>query len=162
MSRRIYLEIGALVIALGFGAAGCLSDAVKQNQQMLEAQKAELDNLQQQIAEIKAQQPKYPTTSPPPGSCDRGVMQQATKHGGQQFAEGRFDKALGYYQDAITACPSSGQAQLNVARTYEALGNREQAMEYYRKALSAAPSDQDSSTAVSEQARRALARLAAK
>ncbi len=163
MSRRIYRGIGALVLAAALGVAGCFSDAIKQNQEMLEQQKAELDQLQQQIAELKAaQQRPYPTTSPAPGSCDKGVMEQATKRGGEQFATGQFDKALGYYQDAVTACPSSAQAELNLARTYEALKNRDQAMVYYRRALSTAASEKGSSTTVSEQARQALARLTAK
>jgi tetratricopeptide (TPR) repeat protein len=155
--------MGLLALVVSFSAAGCLSAANKQNQQILQQQKSELDQLEQQIAQLKAaQQAPYPTTSPPPGSCDKGVMQAANRRGGEQFAASRFDKALGYYQDAVTACPGSAQAKLNVARTYEALGDRDQAMDYYRRALKAADSDQASSTAVSEQAREALARLAAK
>ncbi|HVA41251.1 MAG TPA: tetratricopeptide repeat protein, partial [Candidatus Binataceae bacterium] len=109
-----------------------------------------------------AQQPSYPTTAPPPGSCDKAVMQVATRHGGERLAASEFTKALGYYQDAVTACPTSAQAQLNVARAYEALGDRDQAMEYYKRAVQAAPSDHDANPAVAEQARQALARLAAK
>ena len=58
-----------------------------------------------------------------------------------------FTKALGYYQDAVTACPTSAQAQLNVARAYEALGDRDQAMDYYKRAIQAAPSDHDAAPA---------------
>ena len=110
---------------MALGAAGCLSDAIKEDQRQLDQQKAELEQLKQQVAALKnAQQPSYPTTAPPPGSCDKGVMQVATRHGGERFAASEFDKALGYYQDAVTACPMSAQAQLNVARAYEALGDR--------------------------------------
>ena len=150
-------------MVMALGAAGCLSDAIKQNQQQLDQQKAELDQLKQQVADLQAaQQPSYPTTAPPPGSCDKAVMQVATRHGGERFAASEFDKALGYYQDAVTACPTSAQAQLNVARAYEALGDRDQAMDYYKRAIQSAPSDHDAVPGVSEQAQQALARLAAK
>src|SRR5580704_15274225 len=156
---RIFASAG-LAIVMALGAAGCLSDAIKQNQQQLDQQKAELDQLKQQVADLKAaQQPSYPTTAPPPGSCDKDVMQVATRHGGERFATSEFTKALGYYQDAITACPTSAQAQLNVARAYEALGDRDQALDYYRRAIQSAPSDD---AAVAQQARQALAGLTAK
>jgi tetratricopeptide (TPR) repeat protein len=159
---RIFVSTG-VAIAIAFGAAGCMSDAIEQNQQQLDQQRAELDQLKQQVAELKAaQQPAYPTAAPAPGACDKGVMQAATKHGGDRFAVGEFSKALGYYQDAVTACPASAQAQLNVARAYEALGNREQAMDHYRRAINAAPSDHDAGPAVAEQAQQALSRLAAR
>ena len=145
---------------MALGAAGCLSDAIKENQRQLDQQKAELDQLKQQVADLKAaQQPSYPTVAPPPGSCDKAVMQAATRHGGERFAASEFDKALGYYQDAVTACPTSAQAQLNVARAYEALGDRDQAMNYYKRAIQSAPSED---AAVAQQAQQALARLAAK
>jgi tetratricopeptide (TPR) repeat protein len=145
---------------MALGAAGCLSDAIKEDQRQLDQQKAELEQLKQQVAALKnAQQPSYPTTAPPPGSCDKGVMQVATRHGGERFAASEFDKALGYYQDAVTACPMSAQAQLNVARAYEALGDRDQAKNYYKSAIQSAPSED---AAVAVQARQALARLAPK
>jgi tetratricopeptide (TPR) repeat protein len=156
------LAIG-LAIVMSVGAAGCLSDAIKQNQQQLDQQKTELDQLKQQVADLQAaQQPSYPTTAPPPGSCDKAVMQVATRHGGERLAASEFTKALGYYQDAVTACPTSAQALLNVARAYEALGDRYHAMDYYRRAVQAAPADHDAHPAVAEQAQQALARLAAK
>jgi len=147
---------------MALGAAGCLSDAIKQNQQQLDQQKAELDQLKQQVAGLQAAQQPYSTTAPPPRSCDKDVMQVATKHGGERFAASEFTKALGYYQDAVTACPTSARAQLNVARAYEALGDRGQAMDYYKRAIQSAPSDHDAAPNVSEQAQQALARLTAK
>ena len=148
-----------LAIVMAVGAAGCLSDAIKEDQRQLDQQKAELEQLKQQVADLKnAQQPSYPTTAPPPGSCDKAVMQVATRHGGERFAASEFTKALGYYQDAVTACPTSAQAQLNVARAYEALGDRGQAVNYYKRALQSAPSDD---AAVAGQAREALTRLTA-
>jgi tetratricopeptide (TPR) repeat protein len=91
--------------------------------------------------------------------CDKAGMQMAISQGGEQFAAKDFTRALGYYQEALTACPSSAQAHLNVARAYEALGDRDMAMDYYRRAIQFAPSDD---AAVREQARQALARLSAK
>jgi tetratricopeptide (TPR) repeat protein len=148
--RRTWISASAgLAIILALGAAGCLSDAIKQNQQQIDQQKVELDQLKQQIADLKAaQQPSYPTTAPPPGSCDKAVMEVATKHGGERFA--------------VTACPTSAQAQLNVARAYEAMGDNVQAVDHYRRAIQAAPSDHDADPAVAEQARQAVSRLAAK
>jgi tetratricopeptide (TPR) repeat protein len=159
--RRVWISASAgLAIMMAVSAAGCLSDAIKEDQRQLDQQKAELEQLKQQVADLKnAQQPSYPTTAPPPGFCDKSVMQVATRHGGERFAASEFTKALGYYQDAVTACPTSAQAQLNVARAYEALGDRDQAMNYYKSALQSAPSED---AAVAEQARQALARLAAK
>lgn len=159
--RRAWISATAgFAIVIAFGAAGCLSDAIKENQRQLDQQKTELDQLKQQVADLKAaQQPSYPTVAPPLGSCDKAVMQAATRHGGERFAASEFDKALGYYQDAVTACPTSAQAQLNVARAYESLGDRDQAMNYYKRAVQSAPSED---AAVAQQAQQALARLAAK
>jgi tetratricopeptide (TPR) repeat protein len=163
MRRGWILASKELLIVIALCTGGCLSDAIKQNQQQLDQQKTELDQLEQQVAQLKAaQQTSYPTTALPPGSCDKAVMQVATRHGGERFAASEFDKALGYYQDAVTACPGSARAQLNVARAYEALGDRDQAMDYYKRAIQSAPSDHDAVPGVSEQAQQALARLAAK
>jgi tetratricopeptide (TPR) repeat protein len=155
--RSARVVLGGLVIALAVGVAGCLQSAIEANQRQLDQQKAELEKLKQEVAALKAaQQPSYPTTMPPPGACDAAVMREATKRGGERFAAGDFVRALGYYQDAATACPTSAQAQLNVARAYEALGQRAQAIDYYKRA------SQSTAVADSEaagQARQALARL---
>ena len=161
--RRAWIFASAgCAIVMALGAAGCLSDEIKQNQQQLDQQKAELDQLKQQVADLTAARQPYSTTAPPPGSCDKDVMQVATRHGGERFAASEFNKALGYYQDAVTACPTSAQAELNVARAYEALGDRGEAMEYYKRAIKSAPSDHDAAPSVSTQAEQALARLTAK
>ena len=144
---------------MALGASGCLSDEIKQNQQQLDQQKAELDQLKQQVADLQAARQPYSTTAPPPGSCDKAVMQEATRRGGERLAASEFSKALGYYQDAVTACPTSAQAQLNVAHAYEAMGQRDQAITYYKRAVQSAPS---ADAAVAEQARQALARLTGK
>jgi tetratricopeptide (TPR) repeat protein len=145
---------------LAVGAAGCLQSGIEANKRQLDQQNTELEKLKQEIAALKAAQtPTYPTTAPPPGACDTAVMQAATKRGGERFAAGDFVRALGYYKDAVTACPSSAQAELNVARAYEALGLREKAIEHYKRASeSTASADSEASS----QARQALVRLEAR
>jgi tetratricopeptide (TPR) repeat protein len=161
--RRAWIFASAgLAIVMALGTPGCLSDEIKQNQQQLDQQKAELDQLKQQVADLQAARQPYPTTAPPPGSCDKAVMQVATRHGGERFAASEFTKALGYYQDAVTACPTSAQAELNVARAYEALGDRGQAMDHYQRAIQSAPSDHDAAAGLAKQAQQALARLTTK
>ena len=82
----------------------------------------------------------------------------ATQRGGEKFAAGDFNKALGYYQDALAACPNDDRAEVNVARTYEALGNKVAAIKHYRKAA-----DSNSATVsdAQEEAKAALLRLQA-
>jgi tetratricopeptide (TPR) repeat protein len=92
-------------------------------------------------------------------TCDEAAMRTAMRHGTDRFAAREFTMALGYYQEALTACPNSAQAQFNVARAYEALGDRYMATDYYTRALQSAPSDD---AAVGAQARQALERLSAR
>jgi tetratricopeptide (TPR) repeat protein len=136
--------------------SGCLGDEIKANQQQLAQQQTELDQLKQQVVAIQAQRPSYSTVASPSGSCDTTVMHEATRKGGERFAAGDFAHALGYYQDAVTACPKNAQAQLNVARTYEAIGDRSQALDHYRLAANASGSDDAEAV---QQAREALTRL---
>jgi len=145
-----------LAVAVAITLSGCFGDAIKQNQQQLAQQQTELDQLTQQVAALKNQnrQPNYSTAPAAPGTCDDAVMHQATQRGGEKFALGDFARALGYYQDAITACPGNAQAELNVARTYEAMGERVEAADYYRRASQSA-----SDSAAVQQARQALSRL---
>ncbi len=148
---RCFLILGVLV-------SGCLGDQIKANQEQLAQQQVELDQLKQQIAALQSQPPRtYSAPLPPPGSCDETVMHQATQKGGQLFAANDFGHALGYYQDAVTACPKNGRAQLNLARTYEAMGDRTQAIAHYKLAAEASATDNDTATAT--QARDALSRL---
>jgi tetratricopeptide (TPR) repeat protein len=137
--------------------AGCLNDALmRENQQQLEKQNAELDQLKQQVAALQTQPPAYSNPPPSPGSCDLNIMRKATRNGGQRFVAGDFSGALGYYQDALTACPKSAQANLNLARSYEAVGDRAQALSYYR---AAANSGNDADAKAVSDARAALTRL---
>jgi tetratricopeptide (TPR) repeat protein len=86
------------------------------------------------------------------------VMRKATHRGGEAFAQSDFKQALGYYQDAQTACPGNAEAELNLARAYEALGEREAAVSNYTRAANAASG---SDPAIVKQARDALERLRA-
>lgn len=152
--RRV---LTAAVIALLLGSAGC-GDQNAANQQLVAAQQQQIEQNQRDIEALQAQQQQnqsYPKTAAPPGTCDPAVAKVATSRGGQRMAAGDFSKALGYYQDALTACPNMPQGELNVAKACEALGDREHATEYYQKA--AASSD----SAVASQANSALTRLKA-
>jgi len=78
------------------------------------------------------------------------------KRGGERFAAGDFNKAILYYNDALSACPNDDRAEVNVARTYEALGNNAAAIKHYRKA---AESNGPTVSDASDQAKAALVRL---
>src|SRR5215469_15753136 len=125
---------GMIVLALAVAVGGCQQGAIDQNKRLLEQQQAQLQQLQLQVAALKASQQPYSTTAPAPGACDPDVMRAATKHGDDRFAAGDFRHALGYFEDASTACPGNAQAEVNLGRTYEALGQRDQAVKYYKLA----------------------------
>jgi tetratricopeptide (TPR) repeat protein len=138
--------------------AGCFNDAMlKANQQQLERQQSELNQLKQEVATLQTQRPANNYPSLPPGSCDTNIMREATRKGGERFAASDFSAALGYYQDALTACPNSAQANVNLARVYEAVGDRAQAVAHYRTAANASGADADAEAA--RDARAALSRL---
>jgi tetratricopeptide (TPR) repeat protein len=143
-------------MGLLFGT-GCLGDAIKANQRQLDQQQTQLDQLKQQIEALQSQRPTYSTTAPAPGGCDESVMHEASRKGGDRFAANDFAHALGYYQDAVAACAKNGRAQLNLARTYEALGERSNALTCYKLAADESGADADADTA--SEARAALARL---
>jgi Tfp pilus assembly protein PilF len=84
-------------------------------------------------------------------------MREATRKGGERFAASDFSGALGYYQDALTACPKSAQAMVNLARAYEAVGDRAEAVAHYKTAANASGSGTDA--AAVRDARAALTRL---
>ncbi|HLW69278.1 MAG TPA: tetratricopeptide repeat protein [Candidatus Binataceae bacterium] len=137
--------------------AGCLGDQIKANQTLLEQQQVQLDQLKQQVVSLQTQRATDSSTYPAAGACDEAVMREAARKGGERFAAGDFAHALPYYQDAVTSCPKNSSAQLNLARTFEANGDRPEALVHYRLAAEATGSDADS-TAV-RQAREALGRL---
>jgi tetratricopeptide (TPR) repeat protein len=138
-------------------ASGCTNDSLtKANQQRLDNQQAQLEQLRQELAALQAQH-SYTSAAPTPGSCDEGIMREATRKGGERFAVGDFSSALNYYQDAVTACPEDAHANLNLARAYEAVGDRPNALTHYRTAANSKGS-QANDDAV-RQARAALSRL---
>ncbi len=163
--KGVMLWVAALAAIVAF-AGGCEQAELKANEEQVKAQQRQIDELQKQIAAMKAQQSyaapatagAYPAAAlGTPGSCDRNVMRLASRRGGKEFSSGNLTRALGYYRDALTACPGNARAALNVARTYEAIGNREQAIRYYRQvAASSGGNPKDV-----EAARTALSRLSA-
>ena len=142
-------------------ASGCMSDQVEATNKLVQQQQSELEQQQQELEALKVQQnqtytPGVATSSP--NGCDKQVEQVASQRGGDKFASGDYAKALGYYRDALMACPTDDRASVNVARTYEALGNNAQAIKFYRKAAdSPGPTVSDAS----EEAKSALLRLQA-
>lgn len=145
----------AFILAGALG--GCLQGAIDANRRQLEDQQAQLDQLKQQVAALQSQHASYSTAPPSPGACDTAVMKEATRKGGERMAAGDATKALGYYQDAVTACPASAEAQLNLANAYESIGDRAQAMQHYRLAAGATQSDADAGAI--RKAKEALGRL---
>ncbi len=151
---RQTLLLCGLAIAVVAALGGCLSEQIEENNRLIQQQQAQLEDLRKEIEALKAQQ--YAPTPPPGATCDKSVMATATKRGGERFAAGDFARALGYYQDALTACPGDARAEVNLARTYEAQGNKTAAVEHYRRAAAST----DSSEADAQQdARTALQRL---
>jgi tetratricopeptide (TPR) repeat protein len=152
-----------LAIALGitvFAASGCSNDAIEANQQLVQQQQGQIEEQQREISRLQSavNSSQAPSVSAPQGGCDKTVEQTASQRGGERFASGDFAKALGYYQDALIACPTDDRAEINVARSYEAMGNKQQAINHYRVAANR------NSTAVSDaqdEAKAALLRLQA-
>ena len=160
LARRI---IAALVLGVfALVGSGC-SDQNDATNKLVQQQQEQLEHQQQELEQLQANQNQGYTpgmASSPRGGCDKDVEMTATHRGGDKFAAGDFNKALGYYQDALLACPNDEKAEINVARTYEALGNKVAAINLYRKVA-----DTDKSTATvsdaQEQAKAALLRLQA-
>ncbi len=142
--------------------AGCQGDQIEATKRLVEQQQSQLERQQQEIEALKANQNQAYTpagaASSPAGGCDKGVETAASQRGGDRFAVGDFSKALEYYQDALSACSTDARAEVNVARTYEALGNKVAAINHYRKA---ADSNSPTVSDASEEARAALERMQA-
>ncbi len=145
MARKIRPMLFLALCAALLIIAGCGGPAIEANQRQVQANQEQIEAMQKQLAELQSQQNYGANTPAPgtPGSCDHNVMDKATKSGGDAFAAGDLNKALGYYQDALTACPGNAKAEVNVARTYEGLGDRAAAIEHYRKAASSGSSDSE-------------------
>src|SRR5260221_14377833 len=131
------LNPGVISILLaGLGAiflAGCGDSQTEANKQLVQQQQTQIEQMQQQIEALKAGQGAgyTPGVASNSSGCDKGVEATATQRGGERFAAGDFGKALGYYQDALTACPIDERAGVNGARAYEALGGNASAGKHY-------------------------------
>ncbi len=162
--RILMASLAALLVAT-FVGCGSIQQGIDENARQLKQQQAQLDQLKQEVAALQAQGAAGTPQAggaPPSGAraaagCDQTVTREATRKGGKKFAAGEFAAALGYYQDAVAACPTSAQAELNVARAYEALGKRDEAIAHYQSATRLAANDGDNTAGKS--AREALSRL---
>jgi tetratricopeptide (TPR) repeat protein len=144
----------AAMLVIAGSVAGCMGAEIEANNRQIQEQQAQIEKLQHDI-EAMRQGGTYSTAPAAAGSCDSEVMRKATQRGGEEFAKGDFKQALGYYQDAETACPGNAEAELNLARTQEALGDRAAAINNYTNAANAGSSD----PAIAKQAHDALQRL---
>jgi len=73
-------------------------------------------------------------------------MQVATKHGGDRFAASEFTKALGYYQDAITAEPAPEKKttmRVEIGNMLMESGELEKALVEFNKVLAENPANVD-------------------
>jgi tetratricopeptide (TPR) repeat protein len=166
LRKRIYLTlIAAAALGLATILSACEQAALDANTKEVQQQQAQIEQNQMEIQKLMAQQQSYgggaaPGSAPASAGngCDKSVMATATRHGGDKMAASDFSHALGYYQDALTACPNDARAELNLARAYEAAGNRSSAIEHFRAAAHNTDPAQASAEA---QARNALVRLRA-
>lgn len=142
-----------MVIGLA-GLLGCAGNnsQLQELQRQLQLQGEEIKHQQAELAALQAQ--SHPPPLPPP-ACDRAILGLAQTHGDQQMAAGNFHGALGYYQDALSACPSSADAALKAAMAAQKSGDRAEAIKYYRRAA------KTSDAAAAARARQALAALKA-
>jgi tetratricopeptide (TPR) repeat protein len=158
-TNRIRL-VAALSAAI-FAAPGCLGDEIKANQQLVQQQQGQIEEQQREIARLQTDLSAAPASAvslPPTGGCDKAVEQTASQRGGERFSSGDFPKALGYYQDALIACPTDDRAEINVARSYEAMGDKQKAITHYRIA---ANRNTTTVSAAQDEAKAALLRLQA-
>ncbi|HLH77003.1 MAG TPA: hypothetical protein VKV28_09390 [Candidatus Binataceae bacterium] len=149
-----YSRCGRWVPLVGLvGLLGCAANnaSTQELQRQIQLQGEEIKHQEAQIAALQAQ--SHPPPILPPPACDHEVLHLAQRHGDEQMAAGNFNGALGYFQDALTACPTSASALLKAAQAAGASGKRALAIEYYHRAAKAAD------PAVAARARRALAAM---
>ncbi len=152
----VHSLIAIPIICVCVFVVGCEDQAIEANQRQVQQNQALIEQTQQEIVRLQGQQDAEPVAPVgTPGTCDKKVEGAATRRGGDAYATGNMHKALGYYQDALTACSGSAQANLNLARTYEAMGDRASAIRYYHAA--AKSNDPDSVSA--QEASSALSRM---
>jgi len=154
--RHLIFPLALLTI---IALSGCMQDQIDANNRQLAAQQAQLDQLKQQVTVLQNQsgQGLYTTQPIAPNACDADVMKDATRKGGERMAAGNPAAAVGYYQDAVTACPGSAEAQLNLAHAYEITGDNSAALQHYR--LAAAASGPNADPAAIAKARDAIVRM---
>ncbi len=149
--------IAATLVFMG----GCSNDALQANQRQVQENQKLIEQSQLEIARLQANQAAGggppPAATTPTGACDKKVEATATHRAGDAYAAGDTSKALGYYKDALTACPTSSKAAMNVARTYETMNDRTAAIRYYRQAATSSDADAPSI----KDAKAALSRLGA-
>jgi tetratricopeptide (TPR) repeat protein len=134
-ARPILILLALCLFALG--GVGCGSDQIEATNKLVQQQQEQLENQQRELEALKASQNQTYTpgvASSAPGGCDKDVAKVASQRGGDRFAAADYSKALDYYQDALLACPNDARAEVNVARTFEAQGNKVAAIKFYRKA----------------------------
>ncbi len=134
-ARRSPMLLALCLFALA--GAGCEGDQIAATNKLVQQQQEQLEHQQQELEALKASQNQTYTpgvATSARGGCDKEVETVATQRGGDRFAAGDFSKALDYYQDALLACPNDARAEVNVARTFEAQGNKVAAIKFYRKA----------------------------
>lgn len=152
----------ALAAAMAATAAviGCADEMAQENANQLKQEQSQIEDLQHQIDALKQQQGQFYALSSQvaPGGCDHGVMHDATKKGEDKLAAHDYEAALDYYQDAASACPNDASVEFNLARAYEAMGDRDQATVHYRRAAKLGKGKQ---AALRRQARQAISRIAA-
>jgi tetratricopeptide (TPR) repeat protein len=155
-----YFATAVMFVLAALSVSGCGNDINEANQKLIAQQQASIEQMSQEIEAMKANQNKAytPGLSSSHGGCDRAVQATATQRGGERFAAGEFGKALAYYQDAFTACPGDAKSEVNMARTYEAMGDKVSAIRLYRRAAEqSGPTVSDAQ----DQAKAALERLQA-
>jgi tetratricopeptide (TPR) repeat protein len=159
MVMSINRRVAAIALIAIIAASGCMQDQINANNRQLAAEQAELNQLKQQVTVLQNQGGRGAYTTPPiaPNACDTVVMKDATHKGGERMAAGNAAEAVGYYQDAVTACPGSAEAQLNLANAYEMTGNNDAALQHYR--LAAEASGPNADPVAIRKARDAIARL---
>jgi tetratricopeptide (TPR) repeat protein len=153
--------VAVVAVIAVFNATGCADSAIAEaNAAQLQQEQKQIDDLQHQLDALKQQQAKFygMSSSIAPGGCDQGVTHDATQRGEAKLATHDFEAALGYFEDAQTACPNSPEAELNLARAYEAMGEQDQAVPHYQRAISLAGS---SNPFITKQAEKALTHIAA-
>lgn len=158
--------VAATALGFAFTLSACEQAALKANAEQVQQQQAQIEQNEMEIQKMLAQQQSYggggassASASAPiasAGGCDKSIMAEATRHGGDKLAAGDFTHAIGYYQDALTACPNNPRAELNLAHAYEAAGNRTAAIDHFRDA---AHSTDPAESSAEEEARNALVRL---